>query len=62
MARRIAANDPFSLKMIKEGLRLAQTDLNLEALMDFEIEACLACVSTQTRQEALDRFEKRKDR
>ena len=60
MARKIAANDLFSLKMIKKGLRLAQTEASLEALMDFEIEACLACVSTQSRQEALDRFEKRK--
>jgi enoyl-CoA hydratase len=60
MARRIAANDLFSLKMIKKGLRLAQSEVSLEALMDFETEACLACVSTQSRREALDRFEKRK--
>jgi enoyl-CoA hydratase len=60
MARRIAVNDLFSLKMIKRGLRLAQSEVSLEALMDFEIEACLACVSTQSRKEALVRFEKRK--
>jgi enoyl-CoA hydratase len=60
MARQIAANDLFSLKMIKKGLRLAQSEVSLEALMDFETEACLACVSTQSRREALDRFEKRK--
>jgi enoyl-CoA hydratase len=60
MARRIAANDLFSLKMIKKGLRLAQSEVSLEALMDFETEACLACVSTQSRREALERFEKRK--
>jgi enoyl-CoA hydratase len=60
MARRIAANDMFSLKMIKRGLRLAQSEVSLEALMDFETEACLACVSTQSRREALARFEKRK--
>jgi len=60
MARRIAANDLFSLKMIKRGLRLAQSEVSLEALMDFETEACLACVSTQSRREALVRFEKRK--
>jgi enoyl-CoA hydratase len=60
MARRIAGNDLFSLKMIKKGLRLAQSEVSLEALMDFETEACLACVSTQSRREALDRFEKRK--
>jgi enoyl-CoA hydratase len=60
MARRISANDLFSLKMIKKGLRLAQSEVSLEALMDFETEACLACVSTKSRREALDRFEKRK--
>jgi len=60
MARRIAGNDMFSLKMIKKGLRLAQSEVSLEALMDFETEACLACVSTQSRREALVRFEKRK--
>jgi enoyl-CoA hydratase len=60
MARRIAANDLFSLKMIKKGLRLAQSEVSLEALMDFETEACLACVSTQSRRDALMRFEKRK--
>jgi enoyl-CoA hydratase len=60
MAQRIAKNDLFSLKMIKKGLRLAQGEASLEALMDFEIEACLACVSTRERQAALERFEKRK--
>ncbi len=60
MAQRIAGNDLFSLKMIKKGLRLAQTEASLDALMEFETEACLACVSTQGRQVALDRFENRK--
>ncbi len=60
MARRIASNDLFSLKMIKKGFRMAQGEASLEALMAFEIEACLACVSTQSRKEALQRFEKRK--
>ena len=60
MANRIAANDLFSLKMIKKGLRMAQSEVSLEALMDFETEACLACVSTQSRRVALDRFEHRK--
>jgi enoyl-CoA hydratase len=60
MAGRIAKNDPFSLKMIKKGLRMAQNEVSLEALMDFEIEACLACVGTEERHAALARFEKRK--
>ena len=62
MAKRIAENDLFSLKMIKKGLGLAQAEVSLEALMDFEIEACLACVSTRTRRAALDQFEKRKQK
>jgi enoyl-CoA hydratase len=61
-AEKIARNDMFSLKMIKKGLRMAQSEVSLEALMDFEIEACLACVSTATRQAALDQFENRKSK
>lgn len=60
MAKTISKNSLFSLKMIKKGLRMAQSEASLEALMDFEIEACLACVSTQDRKEALNRFDKRK--
>lgn len=60
MAQRIVKNDLFSLKMIKKGLRLAQGEASLEALMDFEIEACLACVGTRERQAALKHFENRK--
>jgi enoyl-CoA hydratase len=60
MAQRIAQNDPFSLKMMKKGLRMAQGEISLEALMTYEIEACLACVSTQSREKALDKFERRK--
>ncbi|RLI20229.1 enoyl-CoA hydratase/isomerase family protein, partial [Candidatus Bathyarchaeota archaeon] len=32
----------------------------LEALMDYEIEACLSCVSTKEREQSLDNFEQRK--
>ena len=60
MAGRIVQNSTFSLKMIKRGLHLARGETSLEGLMDFEVEACLACVSTKTRSEALDIFEKRK--
>ena len=60
MARDIAANAAFSLKMIKQGLRMAWDPVSLEALMDFEIEACLACVSTRDRLKALDDFEGRR--
>ena len=60
MAQKIAANSAFSLKMIKRGLNLALGETSLEALMDFEIEACLACVSTKERRQSLKTFAERK--
>jgi len=60
MAAKIAANSAFSLKMIKKGLNMALGEVSLEALMDFEVEACLACVSTKERQASLQDFEDRK--
>jgi enoyl-CoA hydratase len=60
MAREIAANAAFSLKMIKKGLAVAREPVSLEALMAFEIEACLACVSTRERLQALEDFADRK--
>jgi enoyl-CoA hydratase len=39
---------------------MASGEVSLEALMDFEVEACLACVSTKERQESLEAFEARK--
>ena len=62
MAEKIVANAAISLKMIKKGLQIAQSGISLDALMDFEIEACLACVSTKERQESLKDFEERKKR
>ncbi|MDJ0885114.1 MAG: enoyl-CoA hydratase/isomerase family protein [Desulfobacterales bacterium] len=60
MAEQIGANAALSLKLIKKGLRMARGPVRLEALMDFEIEACLACVSTAERHRALDDFADRK--
>ena len=60
MARKIAENSSFSIKMIKAGLNMARGEVSLEALMDYEIEACLACVFTKERQESLKEFEERK--
>lgn len=60
MARKIMRNSAFSIKMIKKGLDLAWGETSLEALMDFEIEACLACVSSKDRRERLEAFESRK--
>jgi enoyl-CoA hydratase len=60
MAKKIAENSPFSIKMIKRGLNMARGEVSLEALMDYEIEACLACVFTKERQESLKEFEGRK--
>ena len=59
MAAKIAANSAFSIKMIKKGLLMAQDAVSLEALMAYETEACLACVSTKERQDSLKSFEER---
>lgn len=59
MAQKIAGNSAFSIKMIKKGLHMAR-EVSLDALMDFEVEACLACVSTRERGESLQAFEDRK--
>jgi enoyl-CoA hydratase len=58
-AAKIAANSAISLKIIKKGLQMARGEVSLEALMDFEVEACLTCVSTRERQESLKEFEER---
>ncbi|MCK5541642.1 MAG: enoyl-CoA hydratase/isomerase family protein [Desulfobacterales bacterium] len=60
MAEKIVANSSFSLKLIKKGFLMAQGESSLEALMDYEIEACLACVSTKGREDSLIDFEQRK--
>jgi enoyl-CoA hydratase len=60
MAEKIVQNATFSIKMIKKGLRMAQGEVSLEALMDYEVEACLACVSTKERGASLQEFEDRK--
>ena len=59
MAEKITANSAVSLKLIKKGLLMARGEVSLDALMDFEIEACLTCVSTKERQESLNAFEER---
>jgi enoyl-CoA hydratase len=46
--------------MIKKGLLMARGEVSMEALMDFETEACLACVSSKERQTSLKDFEDRK--
>ena len=60
MAEKIAENSSFSIRMIKKGLHMAQGEASLEAIMDFETEACLACVTTKERQESLQDFADRK--
>jgi len=60
MAKKIAENSAFSINIIKKGLNMA-SEVSLEALMDYEIEGCLATVSTADRQDKLEDFAKRKD-
>lgn len=59
MAAKIAENSSFSIKIIKRGLHMARGEASLDALMDYEIEACLACVFTKEREESLKEFEER---
>jgi len=60
MAKKIAENSSFSIKIIKKGLNMARGEVSLEALMDYEVEGCLACVFTKERQDSLKEFEERK--
>ena len=62
MAETIAANSSFSIKLMKRGLLMAQGETSLQALMDYEIEARLACISDGDGQESLRSFEARKKR
>lgn len=62
MAEKVSANSAFSLKMIKRGLNMARDGVSLEALMDYEVEACLACVSTKEREASLEDFAGRKEK
>lgn len=62
MAEKISANYDFSLKKIKEGLRLANSGIDMSGLMNFEIEACLACVDRKERVSALENFDNRKNK
>ncbi|RJQ60195.1 MAG: enoyl-CoA hydratase/isomerase family protein [Desulfobacteraceae bacterium] len=59
MAGKIAENSLFSIRLIKKGLNMAY-EVSLDALMDYEIEACLATVSAPERQEKLEEFSGRK--
>lgn len=59
IAKKIAANSPFSIALIKKGLNMA-SEVSLHALMDYEIEACLATVSAPERVEKLEAFAERK--
>ncbi len=59
MAEKILPNSAFSIRLIKKGLDMAP-EVSLEALMDYEVEACLATVSAPERTGALDDFAARK--
>jgi len=59
MANKIVQNSSFSIYLIKKGLNMAR-EMSLEALMDYEIEACLATVFTAEREEKLEEFAQRK--
>lgn len=58
MAEKMTQNSAFSMKLIKKGVDMAP-EVSLEALMDYEIEACLATVADPEREKALDEFAER---
>ncbi len=58
-AGKIAANSLLSIQLIKKGLNMAG-EVSLEALMDYEVEACLATVSSPGRAGKLSEFADRK--
>lgn len=60
MAVKIAEKSDFSIKMIKKGLLMASSGASLEGLMDYEIEARLACASVKKRQTELKDLAERK--
>ncbi|NIM44162.1 MAG: enoyl-CoA hydratase/isomerase family protein [Nitrososphaeria archaeon] len=60
MARKIAENSSLSLRLIKNGLNIARNSVSLEALMNYEVEACLSTVFTEERERRLKEFEERK--
>jgi len=60
MAEKIVQNSAFSIKVLKQGLNMAADGKDMKTLMDFEVDACLACVSSKERQSALSDFESRK--
>ncbi len=60
LAEKTLPNSAFSITLIKKGIDMAP-EVSLEALMDYEVEACLATVSTPQRDSALDDFSSRKE-
>ena len=59
LAEKTLPNSAFSITLIKKGIDMSP-EVSLEALMDYEVEACLATVSTPQRVSALDDFGSRK--
>lgn len=60
MAGKIADQSAFSIKMIKKGLLLASGGVSLEGLMDYEVEASLACASVKQQHRDTKDLEERK--
>ncbi|MGD8563294.1 MAG: enoyl-CoA hydratase/isomerase family protein [Desulfarculaceae bacterium] len=61
LAAKIIPNSGFSIRLIKKGVDMAP-EVSLEALMDYEVETCLATVSAPERNEALEDFSSRKNK
>jgi enoyl-CoA hydratase len=60
MAGKIAEKSAFSIKIMKKGLLLASGGVSLEGLMDYEVEASLACASVKQEHKDKKDLEERK--
>lgn len=61
MINKITKHSKFSINLIKKGLFMAG-EVSLDALMEYEIEACLATIGTPERHEKLEFFQSRKEK
>jgi len=60
MARRIAANAPLTLKLLKTGLQRSQ-QLDLEGVMEVEVESMMACYRSEDFKEGVLSFAEKRD-
>lgn len=60
LSQRLCAQSMNSIQLMKRGLLFAGQGCSLEALMEYEVQACLEAVSTSERREKLESFENKR--